>query len=272
MPSKEEIESSRIPTSLFLLSTILLGATTRTNLEDKHEEVDGELHEEEGELQGELHGELHREEGQLHGELHGEEGMDDEEKSVKPPLVKAYSAPALLLPGSPAEAPAPELAPELLAPELLAPAPAEAPAPELLAPESELLAPSPAPAPPQQLPRRVTRSITAAAAAGLLPAPGAAPAAAAGLPARRFPPLTPVREGSIESISEERELQELQELLDNLDEKFLNNVEIMKMLVSIDTIIDNEDFSSLDKINVTLHSYGITITPENISINIEQEK
>jgi hypothetical protein len=37
MPSKEEIESSRIPTSLFLLSTILLRATTRTTLEDKDE-------------------------------------------------------------------------------------------------------------------------------------------------------------------------------------------------------------------------------------------
>jgi hypothetical protein len=35
MPSKEEIESSRIPTSLFLLSTILLRATTRTSLEEE---------------------------------------------------------------------------------------------------------------------------------------------------------------------------------------------------------------------------------------------
>jgi hypothetical protein len=56
MPSKEEIESSRIPTSLFLLSTILLRATTRTTLEDKHEE-EGELHGEEGELHEEEEGE-----------------------------------------------------------------------------------------------------------------------------------------------------------------------------------------------------------------------
>jgi len=135
-------------------------------------------------------------------------------------------------------------------PNTLAPAPELAPSPAE-APRIPILAPGP----PST---RVTRS---AAAAGLLPA--AAPA------------LTPIREGSRESeesyksISEERELQEL---LDNLDGKFLNNEEIMKMLESIDIIIDTEDFSSLDKINETLQPYGITITSENISINIAQEK
>ena len=46
----------------------------------------------------------------------------------------------------------------------------------------------------------------------------------------------------------------------------------MKILEAIDNIIDTEDFSSLDKINETLQPHGITITPENISINIAQEK
>jgi len=288
MPSKEEIESSRIPISLFLLSTILLGATTRTTLEDKDDE-EGELHGEEEALEdgrredkdgdreavealedGEAveaveavekgeHGE-HGEAGELHGAEEGDGKKSVEPPFVKPPFVKAHSAPGLL-PGSPA--------------------PAEAPAPELLAP---------APAPP---PRRVTRSAAAAAglppaavpasaarllpvavpasAAGLLPA--AAPAAAAGLlpasAARRFSPLepllTPIREESIKSTSEDSELEEV---LGKLDEKFYDNVEILKILQAIDTIIDNEDFSSLDKINETLQRYGITITSENISINI----
>jgi hypothetical protein len=84
MSSSKEIESSRIPTSLFLLSTILLTATTRTSLEDKDER------------------EKHREE-----ELHGEEGELHREKGdiLAPPSSPASSAPALL-PRSPASSPA----------------------------------------------------------------------------------------------------------------------------------------------------------------------
>jgi len=275
MPSKEEIESSRIPTSLFLLSTILLRATTRTTLEDKHEEEDEEEDEDREEVEAVEKGEHGKavEKGE-EGELHRE----GDRKSVRPPFPKARSAPELLAPAlakASAEAPSP--------------APAEAPAEARRIP---ILA-SPAPPassrlllPPQTRP--LTRARAAAAEAARLlpiaPAPAPAPAEAARLlpiapapapapaPASAAGLLTTIREesrGSIESISEERELQEL---LYNLDAKFLDNVEILKILKAIDTIIDTEDISSLDKINKTLQPYGITITPDNISINIAQEK
>jgi len=292
MPSKEEIESSRIPTSLFLLSTILLRATTRTTLEDKHEEEDEEEDEDREEVEAVEKGEHGKavEKGE-EGELHRE----GDRKSVRPPFPKARSAPELLAPAlakasaeAPSPAPAEAPAEARRIPILASPAP-PASSRLLLPPQTRPLtraraaaaeaarllpiAPAPAPAPAEAarlLPIAPAPAPAPAEAARLLPiapapAPAPAPASAAGL-------LTTIREesrGSIESISEERELQEL---LYNLDAKFLDNVEILKILKAIDTIIDTEDISSLDKINKTLQPYGITITPDNISINIAQEK
>jgi len=66
-----------------------------------------------------------------------------------------------------------------------------------------------------------------------------------------------------ETISEKSDLEELLHNLENIS--VINTQMMMDILKSIDAAIESNEFSNL-------HHHGITITPENISINISSKK
>jgi hypothetical protein len=326
MSSSKEIDSSRIPTSLFLLSTILLRATTRTSLEDKdereehreeealedghREDKDGTREEveeveevealEDGEaVEVEAVEEGDREDGHREDKDGDREEVEEVEALEDGEAVEPVEALEEGEHGEEDDILGPKLsqkrrvtfmslAPALL-PESPAPAPAPAPPPESKRSRGlrETLAPS----------ARVTRSQTAreaTIAAGVIPsasAPilsprtGAEPRLSPTPTSRstRFSPsafspsayslsalspLTPVRE--------ESEKSKLEEVLNYLDNKVFTDEGIKEILQSIDIIIDSHNLSNVDdlhKLSQTLEQqHGIIITPENISINIAQEK
>jgi hypothetical protein len=261
MPSKEEIESSRIPTSLFLLSTILLRATTRTTLEDKDERKE------------------HREEKALE-DGHTEDKDGDREEVEE---VEALEDGEVLEEGDREEG---EHGKEddILGPEL-----SQKGRVTFMSSASALLPESPA------LSTRVTRlqaAKEAAIAAGVIPsasAPILSPRTGAELRLSSTPtsrsrrsspsayspltPLTPVREESEKSISEESKLEEV---LNYLDNKVFTDEGIKEILRSIDNIIESHNLSNVDDLNKLSQNlqqqHGIIITPDTISINIAQEK
>jgi len=297
--SAEKIESSKIPTSLFLLSSVLLTATSRSSLEHKGKgaevgegtgegEEGAEVGEGEGEGEGDDREEEEEEEEEGEGEGAGEEG---EEEGEEEELLSASG----LVPG-------PELGPDLpsasalvLGPELGPDLPSASAL--VLEPEqdsnqdSKLLGVSPLDQVPKsklsegeglaKKEKSVLDSIVEGDEDGQEEA-GEEKVSPQDLPKLDLvkqkqklqrqlilsPPALPEKEERLvdRRISHDDELHELLEFLNKLP---IKSKYIRELVGTIDSLIDGHNLTSIDALNAVLKEYKINIESNAISINIQ---